>query len=179
MSKIGYKEIPLPGSVQLNIENGNAIVKGTKGELSVQIPENISFDNENGTIKVKRVNEKRDVKALHGLFRSMLANAINGVENMWEKRLKIVGTGYNVKMEGEDLFFKIGYSHPVKFKKVPGVMFKTEGSNIIIVSGVDKQLVGQIAYQIKCIRKPDPYKGKGIRYENEVVRLKPGKKAKA
>lgn len=179
MSKIGYKEISLPGSVQLNVENGVAVVKGSKGELRVQIPESISFDNENGSIKVKRANEKRDVRALHGLFRSMLANAINGVENMWEKKLKIVGTGYNVKMEGENLVFKIGYSHPVVFKKVQGVLFKTEGNNTIVVSGIDKQLVGQIAYQIKCIRKPDAYKGKGIRYEDEVVRLKPGKKAKA
>ncbi len=179
MSKIGYKEIPLPGSVQLNVDDGIAVIKGSKGELRVHIPENISFDNENGLIKVQRANEKKDVRALHGLFRSLLANAINGVENLWEKKLKIVGTGYNVKMEGEDLVFKIGYSHPVKFKKVPGVIFKTEGNNLIIVSGIDKQLVGQIAYQIKCIRKPDAYKGKGIRYEDEVVRLKPGKKAKA
>lgn len=179
MSKIGYKEITLPGSVQITIQDNEVVVKGSKGELTVQVPKDISVENNNGTINVKRLNEKKDVKALHGLFRSVLANAITGVETPWERRLQIMGTGFNVKMEGEGLVFKIGYSHLVKFDKVNGISYKVEGNNKVIVSGIDKQLVGQVAYQIKCIRMPDAYKGKGIRYEGEVVKLKPGKKAKA
>lgn len=179
MSKIGYKAITVPGSVQINIDTNEATIKGSKGELKVQIPKNISIESAEGVINVKRGNERKDVKALHGLFRSLVSNAVTGVETMWEKRLHIMGTGFNVKMEGEDLVFKIGFSHPVKFKKVEGITYKVEGNNKVVVSGIDKQLVGQIAYQIKCIRKPDAYKGKGIRYEGEVVKLKPGKKAKA
>ncbi len=101
------------------------------------------------------------------------------MEKPWQKRLEVVGTGYNVKLQGEDLVFKLGYSHPVVFKKVTGIKFQVEGNNKVIIEGVDKQLVGQIAYQIKMLKKPDVYKGKGIRYEGEKLRIKPGKKAKA
>ena len=179
MSKIGYKEIPVSSNVQLSM-NGNAVqVKGPKGELMVELPGTLSVEQQDGKVMVKRSSEKKDVKAQHGLYRSLIANAVHGVENGWEKRMQIVGTGYNVKLEGENLSFKLGFSHPVVFTKVPGVMFKVEGNNKVVISGVDKQLVGQIAYQIKTLKQPDAYKGKGVRYENEVVRLKPGKKAKA
>lgn len=109
----------------------------------------------------------------------MINNAIVGVEKPWQKRLEVVGTGFNVKVQGNDIVFKVGYSHPVVFKSVSGVTLQVEGNNKVIISGADKQLVGQVAFQIKCIRKPDVYKGKGIRYEGEVLRIKPGKKAKA
>src|SRR3989344_5586731 len=122
--------------------------------------------------------ELKKVKALHGLYRTLISNAMQGVVTPWQKRLEIVGTGYNAKMQGEDLALKVGYSHPIVFKKVTGIKFQVDGNNIIIISGVDKQLVGQVAHQIKTNKKPDPYKGKGIRYEGERLKLKPGKKAK-
>lgn len=179
MSKIGYKEIPVSSNVQVSIQERNVTVKGPKGELAFELPETITITQADGKITFNRASEKNDVKALHGLFRSLVANAVHGVENGWEKRLQVVGTGYNVKMEGENLSFKLGLSHPVIFKKVTGVAYKVEGNNKVVVTGVDKQLVGQVAYEIKTLKMPDPYKGKGIRFENEVIRLKPGKKAKA
>lgn len=179
MSKIGFKQIVIPSSVQVTEDGSTVTVKGGKGELSLQLPPGVTIEINSGVINVKRANDRKETRALHGLFRSLLANAVHGVENLWEKRLQIVGTGYNVKMEGEDLVFKVGYSHLVRFKKLPGVAYKVDGSNKVIVSGIDRQLVGEVAYRIKCIRKPDPYKGKGIRYEGEEVKLKPGKKAKA
>jgi large subunit ribosomal protein L6 len=179
MSKIGNSPITVPSSVQLIIHDHDVSVKGSKGELSVRMPRDLSIEQKDGVVTVTRANDKKDTKALHGLFRSLLANAVKGVETPWERRLQIVGTGFNVKMQGEDLVFKIGFSHLITFNKVAGVTFKVEGNNKVIVGGIDKQLVGQVAYQIKSLRKPDPYKGKGIRYEDEVVRLKPGKKAKA
>ncbi|MCX7996343.1 MAG: 50S ribosomal protein L6 [Patescibacteria group bacterium] len=179
MSKIGYKEISVPQSTTVTITDRAVTVKGSKGELAFAIPPGISVEQTDGILRVRRANERKETKALHGLFRSILANAVRGVESPWEKRLQIVGTGFNVKMEGENLVFKVGYSHLVTFQKPPGVVFKTDGPNKIIVSGIDKQLVGEIAHRIKCIRKPDAYKGKGIRYEGEEIKLKPGKKAKA
>jgi large subunit ribosomal protein L6 len=155
-----------------------AKVKGPTGEITVELPEELTLVREGETLTVKRNNEKNDTKALHGLFRSILSNAVNGVSKSWEKRLEVVGTGFNVKLQGEDLVFKVGYSHSVTFKKVAGVKFQVEGNNKVIVAGADKQLVGQVAYQIKLIRKPDVYKGKGIRYEGERIKIKAGKKAK-
>jgi large subunit ribosomal protein L6 len=109
----------------------------------------------------------------------LVYNAVVGVEKQWTKALEVVGTGYNVKQQGEDVVFKVGYSHPVTFKKQEGVSYKVEGNNKVVVSGIDKQLVGQVAYQMKLVRKPDAYKAKGVRYEGEVIKTKPGKKAKA
>lgn len=180
MSKIGQKNITIPSGVQVTINGLNVMVKGSKGELHVILPNNkLIVTADQGAIKVKRTSEANDVKAIHGLFRSLIANAVAGVEKDWEKRLEVVGTGFNVKAQGQDIIFKIGYSHPVIFKSVPGISLKVEGNNKVVISGVDKQLVGQVAYQIKKIRKPDAYKGKGIRYEGEVIKTKAGKKAKA
>lgn len=179
MSKIGYKNIQVTDAVQVEVTKEIVNVKGPKGQISLEIPKLINVKKEENTIIVGRENERGDVKALHGLFRSLIANAVHGVEKGWEKRLHVVGTGYNVKLQGQDLAFKLGYSHPVVFNKVEGIEYKVEGNNKVVVTGSDKQLVGQIAYQIKSLKKPDAYKGKGIRYEDEVVRLKPGKKAKA
>jgi large subunit ribosomal protein L6 len=127
---------------------------------------------------VERANNSKFQKSLHGLFRSLIANAVAGVETPWEKKLEVAGTGFNVKMQGEDLVFKVGYNHPVIFKKVEGVKYTVEGNTKVQVKSIDKQLVGEIAYKIKMIRKPDVYKGKGIKYEGEKLRIKPGKKAK-
>lgn len=179
MSKIGYKSITVPASVQLTINDKHVTVKGSKGELHLDIPDGIAVKQNGESLTVERSSEKKDVRALHGLFRSMLSNAVVGVETPWEKRLTIVGTGYNAKMQGEDIVLKLGYSHLITFAKVEGVQYKVEGNNKIVVSGINKQIVGQVAHQIKILKKPDAYKGKGVRYEDEVVRLKPGKKAKA
>ena len=150
-----------------------------------QLPDNIKQEKkiefikkENG-LSVKRSNEEKKTKSIHGLYRQLINNAVLGVQKLWEKRLKIVGTGYTVKLDKDDLVFKIGYSHPVIFKKVPGIKFQVEGNNKAVVLGSDKQLVGQVAYQIKILKKPDVYKGKGIQYEGEKLRIKPGKKVKA
>jgi large subunit ribosomal protein L6 len=179
MSKIGNKVIPVSSGTQVTIEGKHITVKGSKGELSYTLPDQLTVVKENDTLVVKRLNEVKTTKALHGLYRSIIANAVTGVETPWTKKLEVVGTGFNVKLQGQDLVFKIGYSHTVTYKAMPGISFQVDGNTKLAVVGPDKQLVGQVAYQIKLIRKPDVYKGKGIRYEGERIRLKAGKKAKA
>jgi large subunit ribosomal protein L6 len=179
MSKIGQKPIQVPASVQVEINEGLVTVRGSKGEVKYELPRFITVTKDGESLLVTRKDDSKKQKAHHGLYRSLIANAVVGVDKGWSKRLEIVGTGFNAKMQGAAVAFKIGYSHPVVFNAVPGVTFATEGNNIVIVSGADKQLVGQVAYLMKLIRKPDIYKGKGIRYEGEKVRIKPGKKAKA
>lgn len=179
MSKIGQKVITVPSAVQVLIEDSIVTVKGPKGEIKVPYSRGITVEQQDNTITVKRTSEVKKVKSAHGLYRSLIANAVQGVESGWEKKLEIVGTGYNVKMQGTDLVFKLGYSHPVIYNQVPGIQFVVEGNNKIVVKGFDKQLVGQVAHQIKMIKKPDAYKAKGIRYEGEVIKTKAGKKAKA
>ncbi len=178
MSKIGNNPIQIPASVQLNIDKDIIKVKGTLGELSYHTPKNLRVKQEGDKLLVERKNDEKKTKSMHGFFRQTIYNGVKGVETPWQKRLEVVGTGYNVKLQGEDLVFKIGYSHPVVFKKAPHITYKVEGNNKAVVSGIDKQLVGQIAYQIKILKVPDAYKGKGIRYEGEVLKLKPGKKVK-
>ncbi len=179
MSKIGEKPVILSSAVSLNIENNNIIVKGPQGEMSFVVPKELSLIREEKNLIIKRKNNEKKIRSIHGLYRQLISNAVSGVEKAWEKKLEVVGTGFTVKLQGEDLVFKIGYSHPVIFKKQPGIKYQVEGNNKITVAGFDKQLVGQVAYQIKMIRKPDVYKGKGIRYLGEKLRIKPGKKAKA
>lgn len=179
MSKIGNKPVEVPENVNVSITDINEIkIANGSNEIKIAVPKSLQLSFTDKKVIVKRQSEDKKTKALHGLYRSLIANAVAGVVKPWEKRLEIVGTGYNVKMQGEDLVFKIGYSHPVVFNKVQGIQYKVEGNNKIVVAGIDKQLVGQIAYQIKIIKKPDPYKGKGIRYQGEILKLKPGKKAK-
>ena len=180
MSRVGNKPIKVPSEVQITIEERTVKVKGPKGELSFELPDKIDveYKEDERTLYVKRNSNYKKVKALHGLYRSLINNAVQGVVKPWEKKLEVVGTGYNVRLEGDKLVFKIGYSHPVIFKKVEGIEFKVEKNKIITVSGIDKQKVGEVAYKIRSIRKPDAYKGKGIRYLGEKIRLKPGKKAK-
>lgn len=179
MSKIGQKTILVPSQVSVTVQNNTVTVKGSKGELTITLPKELSVKKEGSEITVIRNNEIKQTKSLHGLYRQLVYNAVVGVETPWTKRLEIVGTGFNVKLQGEDLYMKLGYSHPVIFKKITGLTYTVDGNTKIIVSGCDKQLVGQTAYQIKLARKPDVYKGKGIRYEGEKLRIKPGKKAKA
>ncbi len=179
MSKIGKQPIKIPEEVEVKIEGQKISVKGPKGEISFELPKEVSVKMEEGKIlKVERRSDKRKIRALHGLWRSLLNNAVQGVVKPWEKKLEVVGTGYNVKLEGDKLVFKVGFSHPVIFKKPEGIDFQVEKGKVITVKGIDKQKVGEVAYKIKSIKKPDAYKGKGIRYFGEHIKLKPGKKAK-
>lgn len=181
MSKIGEKPLSVPIGVTVSVTGQNVEVKGKEGNMTFGLPKELSLEKEQkaNCFLLKRKNDAKHVKALHGLFRSLLANAIIGVEKPWEKILEVVGTGYNVKLQGQNLVFKVGYSHPVEFKKVEGIQFEVEGNTKVTVRGINKQLVGEVAYKIKKIRIPDVYKGKGIKFENEKLRIKPGKKAKA
>lgn len=179
MSKIGEKPIIISKAVSLIIDGNKLTIKGPQEEMSFMVPAELTLVKEETSLVLKRKNEEKKSKSIHGLYRQLISNAVSGVEKAWEKKLEVVGTGFTVKLEGEDLVFKIGYSHPVVFKKQPGVKYHVEGSNKVTVSGIDKQLVGQVAYQIKIIKKPDVYKGKGIRYLGEKLRIKPGKKVKA
>lgn len=179
MSKIGQAPITIPAEVTLELKGARLVVKANNDTLSFDLPRQLSAERQDNLLLIKRKNDQKQAKSLHGLYRVLIANAVAGVTKAWEKRLHIEGTGYNVKLQGEDLVLKVGYSHEVVFKKVEGVKFQVEGNNKIVIMGADRQLVGQVAHQIKVIKKPDAYKGKGIRYEGEKLRLKPGKKAKA
>ena len=178
MSKIGNKPIKIIEGCKVEVKDKTTIISGQSGQLEILIPKHISLEIVKENIIIGRKREDKKTKSLHGMFRSVLSNAVQGVIKPWEKRLEISGTGYNVKIVGEDLQLKLGYSHPIVFNKVEGINFKIEGNNKIIIQGVDKQLVGQVADRIRTIKKPDAYKGKGIKYENEWLKMKPGKKAK-
>ena len=178
MSKIGSLPIQIPTAVTVKTDGGRITIKGKEGELHFAMPKVLQFKHEGDKLKIIARNEEKKTRSVHGLFRQLIFNAIKGVETLWLKKLEVIGTGYNVKLQGEDLVFKIGYSHPVIFKKQLNIKFQVEGNNKVVVLGADKQLVGQVAYQIKILKPPDAYKGKGIRYVGEKIKLKPGKKVK-
>lgn len=176
MSKIGEMPITLPADVKFEIKGDVCTISGKEGELKITVPSSLKVTVKGQTISLERLSEDRKIRSLHGLYRSLLANAITGVQKPWEKRLEVVGTGYNVQQQGENLVLKVGYSHSVIFPQTAGIKLKIEDNNKIIISGIDKQMVGQIAQRIKSIKKSDVYKGKGIKYEGEKLRIKPGKK---
>lgn len=178
MSKIGEKPIILPDEVQVEVKEHSVLVKGKEGEIEIFLSKHLSLERKDNELRIKRAKDEKKQKSLHGLYRSLIANAVSGVQKPWEKRLELIGTGYTVKLQGEDLEFKLGFSHKIMFKKVLGIKFQVEGGSKIVVTGCDKQLVGQVAYKIKNLKKPDVYKGKGILFEGEKLRIKPGKKAK-
>ncbi|KKQ38320.1 MAG: 50S ribosomal protein L6 [Candidatus Roizmanbacteria bacterium GW2011_GWA2_37_7] len=178
MSKIGQKIIIVPASVHVEIQDKTIVVKGSKGTISFTLPRFLSVTQTAGSLLVERKGDTKIQKSSHGLFRSLIANAVSGVETVWSKRLEVIGTGFNVKKQEKGIVLKLGLSHLVVFSPPDEIQLATEENNIIIVSGVDKQKVGEVAQQIKSIKKPDIYKGKGIRYEGEHIKLKPGKKAK-
>lgn len=178
MSKIGERVIEIPAGVEVTVNGKDVHVKGQHGTLSFVAPRTIEIEKKEQSLIVTRKNEDKKSRSLHGLYRQLISNAVEGVLKPWEKKLEIVGTGFNVKQQGEELNLKVGYSHPTIVKKVPTITLKAEGNTTIVVSGADKQLVGQVAHLIKMIKKPDAYKGKGIRYQGEQLKLKPGKKAK-
>ncbi|RDI64543.1 50S ribosomal protein L6 [Nocardia pseudobrasiliensis] len=179
MSRIGKKPIPVPAGVEVNIDGQSVSVKGSKGTLSHVVAEPITVaKGEDGQIEVVRPNDERENRSLHGLTRTLIANMIQGVTQGYEKKMEIFGVGYRVQAKGSNLEFALGYSHPVPVEAPEGITFKVESPTKFSVSGIDKQKVGQIAAVIHGLRKPDPYKGKGIRYEGEVVRRKVGKTGK-
>jgi large subunit ribosomal protein L6 len=179
MSRIGKLPIPVPAGVDVSISGALVTIKGPKGTLEHVVPAPIEVARgEDGTIVVSRPNDERESRALHGLTRTLIANIITGVTQGYEKKLEIVGTGYRVAAKGNSLEFALGFSHPVNVPAPEGITFKVEGQNKISIQGIDKQLVGETAANIRKIRPPEPYKGKGIRYAGEQVRRKAGKAGK-
>lgn len=179
MSRIGKVPVSVPAGVDVKIEGDVVTVKGPKGTLSHNIPAPITAErDESGAVVVQRPNDERDSRALHGLTRTLINNLVVGVSEGYVRRLEIVGTGYRVTQKGKDLEFALGFSHPVYVAAPEGITFAVEGANKFTVAGIDKQLVGETAAKIRKIRKPEPYKGKGVRYEGEFVRRKAGKAGK-
>jgi large subunit ribosomal protein L6 len=178
VSRIGRKPIPLPPGVSVSLSPGRVMVNGPLGELSQQIPQRITVEQQDGELLVSRPTERGEDRALHGLTRTLVANMVEGVTKGFEKRLQIVGVGYRAALKGNDIELQVGYSHPVVVAQPEGIEFEVPTPTQIVVRGSDKQLVGEVAANIRKIRKPEPYKGKGIRYENEYVRKKAGKAAK-
>lgn len=178
MSRIGKLPIAIPGSVNVTIDGQSVTVKGPKGELSLVIAEPIRAEVEDGQIIVTRPDDERDSRALHGLTRTLIYNDIIGVTDGYTKSLEVVGTGYRVQAKGNGLELALGFSHPVSFEAPEGISLAVEGNNKITVSGISKQAVGEVAANIRKLRKPEPYKGKGVRYAGENVRRKAGKAGK-
>lgn len=177
MSRIGKKPIVVPDKVQIKIENNVLTAKGPKGELSVDIPENIEYKFEEGIIEFSRTNEQAKTRSIHGLTRSLAANAIEGVFNGFKKVLRVEGVGFKAEIRGTRLLLSLGFSHPILIIPPDGISFEVLNQNMITVLGHDKQLVGEVSAKIRAIRKPEPYKGKGVRYEGEYIRRKAGKTA--
>jgi large subunit ribosomal protein L6 len=177
MSRIGKKPIDVPAGVIVSVDPGRVTVSGPKGELRQVVPARIGISQEDSTIVVTRPTERGEDRALHGLTRTLIANMVQGVTDGFEKRLEIQGVGYRAAMSGTDLELQVGYSHPVKIKPREGISFEVPIPTQVIVRGIDKQIVGQTAAEIRKVRPPEPYKGKGIRYEGEFVRRKVGKRA--
>ena len=178
MSRIGFKPTEVPTGVEVTVEPGKVHVKGPKGELSQTINPDMIVNRDNGTIEVQRPSEKRKFQQLHGLTRTLIANMIEGVTQGFKKDLEIQGVGYRAALDGKTLVLSVGYSHAVRVEPEPGIEFSLESQTRITVSGIDKQLVGEQAARIRRIRPPEPYKGKGIRYQGEYVRRKAGKAGK-
>ncbi len=178
MSRIGKLPIPVPSGVDVSIDGQSITVKGPKGTLSHVVAEPITVSQESDTLTVARPDDERESKSLHGLSRTLIANMVLGVTEGYVKPMEIVGTGYRVAAKGNDLEFALGFSHPVLVAAPEGISFKVENPTRFAVEGIDKQKVGEVAANIRKLRKPDPYKGKGVRYRGEVIRRKAGKTGK-
>ncbi|MET7948694.1 50S ribosomal protein L6 [Micromonospora sp. NPDC005324] len=179
MSRIGRKSIPVPAGVDINIDGQTVKVKGPKGQLQHTLAEPITIERaEDGQLSVNRPNDERKAKELHGLSRTLVANMIVGVTEGYRKSLEIAGTGYRVTAKGSDLEFALGFSHPVVVPAPAGITFTVERPTLFHVAGIDKQQVGEVAANIRKIRPPEPYKGKGVKYQGEVIRRKAGKAGK-
>lgn len=178
MSRIGKQPISIPEGVTVEQDGAQLVVSGPKGTLKQTVRPEVKVALETGKVLISRKRDDKFSRSLHGLTRALIANLITGVTEGFSKTLKIVGTGYRAKIEGENLVLSVGFSHPVVIGPVEGIKFEVKGDETITISGIDKALVGQIAAKIRAIRPPEPYKGKGIRYEDEIVRKKPGKAGK-
>ena len=178
MSRIGRSPITVPSGVEVSIAGSAVTVKGPKGSLTHVIAEPIAISQEGTTLTLTRPDDGRSSRSLHGLSRTLVSNLIEGVTNGYSKSITIVGVGYRVAEKGKDLEFQLGYSHPILFPAPEGITYKVESQTKLIINGIDKQLVGETAAKIKKLRKADPYKGKGLRLEGEVIRRKAGKAGK-
>jgi len=179
MSRVGRMPITVPAGVRVSIDGDDVTVRGPKGELRRSFHPDLSIGLANSTLTVTRPSDSRLHRSLHGLTRSLLANMVQGVSQGFESALDIVGVGYRAEQAGDEVVLRVGFSHQVQVKPLPGVSLTVEGNNRIKVAGIDKEAVGEMAARIRAIRPPNPYKGKGIRYAGEQVRLKPGKAGKA
>ena len=179
MSRIGKQPIPIPQGVKILLDGGTVRAEGPKGKLAQPVPAGLTPRVTDGTLFIDRGSEDRRVRALHGLARALVANMVTGVKDGFERRLEIVGIGYRAQMQGKNIQLALGYSHPVVFPLPDGVTAEIDKQTAITLRGADKALLGQTAAKLRALRKPDPYKGKGIRYAGEVVRRKVGKKAGA
>lgn len=177
MSRVGLRPIEIPEGVEVSVEPGSVTVKGPKGTLNQAIHRDMRIARDDSVLRVERPSDERTHRALHGLTRSLVANMVEGVTKGFEKRLEIHGMGYRAMLEDTTLTLHLGYSHPIVYEAPDTIEFELSGRDIIIVRGIDKQKVGQVAAEIRAFRKPEPYKGKGIRYVGEVLRRKVGKTA--
>lgn len=176
MSRIGKMPITIPADITVTVESGNVVrVQSKKGELTERIPSEIEVSVEDGVLYVKRSSDDKKARAMHGLSRALIANMVMGLTQGFTKTLEVIGVGYRVQKSGNKIVLNVGYSHPVEVPEINGIKLDVEGTNIIKVSGISKQIVGQYAAEIREIRPPEPYKGKGIRYQGEQVQLKVGK----
>ena len=178
MSRIGRMPVPIPSGVDVTIDGRAVTVTGPKGKLSLEVAEPIEVSQRDGVITVTRPNDEGNVRALHGLSRSLVANMVTGVTEGYRKTLEIVGVGYRVQAKGSNLEFSLGFSHPVTVSPPEGITLRVETPTRLVVEGIDKQQVGEVAANIRKLRKPDPYKGKGLRYSGEHIRRKVGKAGK-
>ena len=178
MSRIGKKEIPLPKGVEVRQDGDAVVVKGPKGSLSTPIVAGITMSVENNVVKFVRPDEEKRTRAFHGLMRALVANNVRGVSEGFKRELDIVGVGYRAEVKGREVVFQLGYSHPVRFAIPDGIEITVDAkTNHIVITGIDRQKVGQTASEIRSLRQPDPYKGKGIKYSDEIIRRKAGKAA--
>jgi large subunit ribosomal protein L6 len=176
MSRIGRKPILIPKGVEIKVSDRIVQIKGAKGSLQVELMPGIEADVKDGNLSLSRANDERKLRAFHGLNRALIANAVTGVSDGWKKELEIVGIGYRAEKQGDSVIFNLGYSHPIDFPIPEGISIEVDTkANRVAVSGIDRQQVGQVAADIRRLRAPEPYKGKGIRYANEHIRRKAGK----
>ena len=177
MSRIGKQPIPIPAGVTVSVEPGVVRVNGPRGELSERVSSDMAVEQDDGQVVVKRPTDRGEHRALHGLTRSLIANMVEGVTQGFERRLEIQGVGYRAQLKGRDVELAVGYSHPVQIHAPEGIEFEVPAPTQIVVRGVSKQAVGEVAARVRKVRPPEPYKGKGIRYEGEYVQRKVGKRA--
>jgi large subunit ribosomal protein L6 len=178
MSRIGRLPVTIPSGVKVDVKGQDVSVTGPKGTLALTVAEPIQIVQEDSVLRVTRPSDEGPVRALHGLSRTLIANMVTGVTDGYKKTLEIVGVGYRVQAKGKDLEFALGYSHPITVIPPDGITFRVEAPTRFVVEGIDKQLVGEVSAKIRKLRKPDPYKGKGVRYQGEVIRRKAGKVGK-